>query len=137
MNHEVMIQQGEQHYAVLLLIDRARTPAQQKKNMFAGTWKETDNTSTDKPFGFKKDNLLAEFGLFQGTLQIGTRSTSKSSHKEGEEPHFFAEITLYGVQREATGKFKAPSGGGKGKLAHNSAPMKAGDITWSMVRYEH
>ena len=133
MQHKIMVEQGE-HWAVLALTDKSQTAGQKKKGATGGTWRETDDTSSDKAFGFKKDNLAQEFELMLDTLSIGSRSTSQGSHKQGEDPYFQAVLKLFAVKRDATGKL---FGEGKGYLESNSGPMKKGDITWSMVRYAH
>jgi len=148
-DHQIMISQsvdGEPHYAVLKLRD---TKVVQGRSA-DGTWRHGDNYF-DEPgkelfTGDSKEHLQWEWKASDpgGSLSIGSRSTSQSSHKEGEGPYFQVLIFLNDAKRMADDRFKVASSGeeGKGKLIYNvSKPgggyhFKAGAIEWSVVRYE-
>jgi hypothetical protein len=142
-DHKLMIEQRTDQgpgYAVISLRDKTEDPGKSA----TGTWTNpTSDTSDDKELSFTssdKDYLIWKWTSdAPGTLIVGVESDqSKSSHKTGDGKWLQALITLSGAKRDATGKFATASASneGKGKLTYGNRLLKAGDVTWAMVRYE-
>lgn len=145
-DHKLMIEQ-DTAYAVISLRDKSETVGKKA----TGTWKKkTSDTLDDKEIAFtsSSDEYLrwSWDATAPGMLVIGVESDqSKSSHKTGDGKWLQVLISLSGVKRDASGRFavagdEANQGSsdktGKGKLTYQNRLFKAGDIRWSMVRYE-
>jgi hypothetical protein len=138
-DHKLMIEQGTV-YAVIRLKDKTEVSGRTA----AGTWTKTaSDTSDDKEVTFTSS--ADEYLRWNwdrkapGVLLIGVESDqSKSSHKTGDGKWLQVLISVSGVSRDAAGKFAVAGekAEGKGKLTYQNRLFKAGDIGWTIVRYE-
>jgi hypothetical protein len=142
-DHRLMIEQnvdGETHWTTIRLIDKLES---KDGKSVTGSWKHTSDSYNDKEILFTSDNpqyLYWEWngGPQGGDFSIGSKM-GRASHKAGEDEIFQVLITLDFAKRMADGAFKLASerGNGSGKLKYNVNPhFKAGEITWTVVRYE-
>ncbi len=142
-DHRIMIEQnvdGETHWTTIRLIDKLES---KDGKSVTGSWKHTSDSYNDQEIKFTSDNpqyLYWEWngGPHGGDFSIGSKM-GRASHKAGEDEIFQVLITLDFAKRMADGAFKVASvlGNGSGKLKYNVNPhFKAGDITWTVVRYE-
>jgi hypothetical protein len=135
-NHEIMIEQGD-NWAIVRLRDKDEAPGKSANGMWTKT---AVKTSDDEPNEFSSSaNEYIKWDWTAnspGVLRLGAESDqSKSSHKDGEGKWLQVLITLNGVRRSSDGRFSAASEG-KGRLTYQSRLFKAGDIKWTVVRYE-
>jgi hypothetical protein len=126
---------GESHYTVIWLKDKHESDDGKSVN---GTWGHTSLSYNNKEIKFTGDNPQYLYWQWDGGPHGGDLSISskmgRASHKAGEDEVITVYIKLSQVKRLANGRFE---GEGSGKLTYRiGSDFKAGDIAWSVNRYD-
>lgn len=124
--HKIRIIQ-EEHWAIIKLIDTRESSAD--GGSVSGTWEHTKESYTGKEIVFSTDNPEHYYyewrGPHAGTIRIGIKMNSPSSHKQGEEPYFQVLITLNRARRTSMSRYDATlaqNPRGNGSLTYNVNP---------------
>jgi hypothetical protein len=147
-DHRLMISQqvdGADHWTTIRLMDQAETRPSDSDTgdtSVSGNWRPTSDSYNDEEIKFTSDNPQYLYWEWKGNARGGDISIGskmgRASHKAGEDEYFQVLIKLFYARRLANGTFKVAStlDEGAGKLTYNVNPhFKAGDITWTVVRY--
>ena len=144
-DHRIMIEQPQfdlsSHWTVINLRDNYESP---DRMFVSGTWTPTNISYNDRMIMWQSNMSHYEWRAtaYGGDIYIGSKGTSPSSQKAGDEFWFDIHIMCYRAYRDALGRFRVrgalPNAGGflRHTVSDSSGEhFKGGGILWSMVEY--